>query len=121
MWKPFTHSTSLNPNIIEIPTRLNPILWGSIGVGSRRKLRGPRENRQAAPRHSLGLLFGGRAIFPTFRFLAILKSTVETMQWAEAHFFIGLSMKREDAISRIAAIAEQAAHARGASRSLKWN
>ena len=31
------------------------------------------------------------------------------MQWAEAHFFIGLSMKREDAISRITAIAEQAA------------
>ncbi len=31
------------------------------------------------------------------------------MQWAEAHFFIGLSMKREDAISKITAIAEQAA------------
>jgi ribosome maturation factor RimP len=31
------------------------------------------------------------------------------MQWAEAHFFIGLSMKREEAISRITAIAEQAA------------
>ena len=31
------------------------------------------------------------------------------MQWAEAHFFIGLSMKREDTISRITAIAEQAA------------
>ena len=35
--------------------------------------------------------------------------TVGLKQWAEAHFFIGLSMKREDAISRITAIAEQAA------------
>jgi ribosome maturation factor RimP len=42
-------------------------------------------------------------------FPAILNSTVGTMQWAEAHFFIGLNMKREDAISRITAIAEQAA------------
>jgi ribosome maturation factor RimP len=31
------------------------------------------------------------------------------MQWAEAHFFIGLNMKRDDAISRITALAEQAA------------
>lgn len=35
--------------------------------------------------------------------------TVGLKQWAEAHFFIGLSMKREEAISRITAIAEQAA------------
>jgi ribosome maturation factor RimP len=31
------------------------------------------------------------------------------MQWAEAHFFIGLSMKRDDAISRITALAEKVA------------
>ena len=39
----------------------------------------------------------------------ILGLTVGLKQWAEAHFFIGLNMKREDAISRITAIAEQAA------------
>jgi ribosome maturation factor RimP len=60
------------------------------------------DNNRSAP-STLG------SIFPTLRFFAILNSTVETMQWAEAHFFIGLSMKREDAISRITAIAEQAA------------
>jgi ribosome maturation factor RimP len=31
------------------------------------------------------------------------------MQWAEAHFFIGLSMKREETISKITAMAEQVA------------
>jgi ribosome maturation factor RimP len=41
---------------------------------------------------------------------AILNLTVGLEQWAEAHFFIGLSsMKREDVISKIAGIAEQAA------------
>jgi ribosome maturation factor RimP len=47
--------------------------------------------------------------FHCYEFLGILPVTVGLKQWAEAHFFIGLSMKREDAISRITAIAEQAA------------
>jgi ribosome maturation factor RimP len=42
-------------------------------------------------------------------FSVILIPTVELKQWAEAHFFIGSSMKREETISRIAAIAERAA------------
>jgi len=49
------------------------------------------------------------APFLYYVFLAILNLTVGLKQWAEAHFFIGLSMKREDAILRITAIAEQAA------------
>jgi ribosome maturation factor RimP len=36
-------------------------------------------------------------------------STVELREWAEAHFFIGMSMKREETISKVTAIAEQAA------------
>ena len=64
---------------------------------------------QHTARNNVSAPFGDRLTFPMLRFPAILNSTVETMQWAEAHFFIGLSMKREDAISRITAIAEQAA------------
>ena len=45
----------------------------------------------------------------TGRFFVILTLTVEPQQWAEAHFFIGLSMQREEVISKITAIAEQAA------------
>jgi ribosome maturation factor RimP len=38
-----------------------------------------------------------------------MNQTVELREWAEAHFFIGTGMKREDTISKITAIAEQAA------------
>jgi ribosome maturation factor RimP len=49
----------------------------------------------------------------TLSFFVILSLTVELKQWAEAHFFIGSSMKREEIIFNITAIAEQAAAAAG--------
>ncbi len=114
------------PEHREIQTPRNPRLWGYEALGSREKTCGARKkkwrpgrNRRAFshPRlrttSSAGFNGGSIGIFPVLRFFAILNSTVETMQWAEAHFFIGLSMKREDAISRITAIAEQAATAAG--------
>ena len=45
----------------------------------------------------------------TRQFFDILGQTVGLTQWAEAHFFIGLNMKREETVSKIMAIAEQAA------------
>jgi ribosome maturation factor RimP len=42
-----------------------------------------------------------------------MELTVELREWAEAHFFIGTGMKREETISKITAIAEQAAAAAG--------
>jgi ribosome maturation factor RimP len=95
------------PEHSEIPTRQNPILWGSTTQGPGKHI----ENKEDGFVLSVSIRSDPwlNCLFPASRFLAILNSTVETMQWAEAHFFIGLSMKREDAISRITAIAEQAA------------